>query len=174
MLVHGYRRRKPLRYKILCREKEERIKASGISWLLLLLTFYFWRNKIPCDMDFKIDTRDTFSVITPVSEEITVKLTGELHANMEKMRQSGSQNFIVNLEECKTISPDAIDGLVTLHEECYSMETSLVFTGIAPAVMAALKENETDLLLNVAPKMIEAIDIISMEILERDLFNEES
>ncbi len=125
-------------------------------------------------MDFKIDTRDTFSVITPVSENITANLADDLQVTFEKMRQSGSQNFIVDFQHCQTIDPEAIESLVSMHEECYAMGRSLVFTGMKGKVMTALKENETDLMLNITPKMIEAIDIISMEILERDLYSEES
>lgn len=125
-------------------------------------------------MDFKIDTRDTFSVITPESETITATMTDDLRATFEKMRQSGSQNFIVDFQNCKSIDDNARENLVDMHEECYSMGRSLVFTGVKGKVLASLKENETDTLLNVTPKMIEAIDIISMEILERDLYGEES
>ncbi|MCF8451462.1 MAG: STAS domain-containing protein [Taibaiella sp.] len=125
-------------------------------------------------MDFKIDTRDTFSVITPDSETITVILTGELQATVEKMRQSGSLNFIVDFQNCASIAEEAIAELVSMHQACYSKGGSLVFTGVNGKIMAALKADETDLLINVTPKMIEAIDIISMEILERDLFGEES
>jgi anti-anti-sigma regulatory factor len=125
-------------------------------------------------MDFKIDTRDTFSVITPESETITVIMTDDLRSTFEKMRQSGSQNFIVDFQNCKTIEEEAHQRLVDMHEECYSMGRSLVFTGVKGKVLASLKETETDTLLNVTPKMIEAIDIISMEILERDLYGEES
>ncbi|MCF8449298.1 MAG: STAS domain-containing protein [Taibaiella sp.] len=124
-------------------------------------------------MDFKIDTRDTFSVITPVSETITANLTDELQATFEKMRQSGSLNFIVDFQECKNIDTAALERLVAMHEECYAMGRSLVFTGTKGKVLAALKDAEIDTIINVAPKMIEAVDIISMEILERDLFGEE-
>ncbi len=125
-------------------------------------------------MDFKIDTRDTFAVITPETETITANLTDELQLTFDKMRQSGSQNFIVDFQNCTNIDSDAIENMVAMHEQIYSMGKSLVFTGIKGRVMVALKENETDMLINVAPKMIEAIDIISMEILERDLYSEES
>jgi anti-anti-sigma regulatory factor len=125
-------------------------------------------------MDFKIDTRDTFAVITPETETITANLTDELQITFDKMRQSGSQNFIVDFQHCKTIDPEAIENLVAMHEQIYAMGKSLVFTGITGKVMVALKENETDELINVAPKMIEAIDIISMEMLERDLYDEEA
>ncbi len=124
-------------------------------------------------MDFKIDTRDTFTVITPVTDVITANLTDELTTTFEKMRQSGSQNFIVDLQHGTSIETDAVENLVAMHEQAYAMGRSLVFTGIKGKVLTSLKENETDLLINIAPKMIEAIDIISMEILERDLYSEE-
>ena len=124
-------------------------------------------------MDFKIDTRDTFAVITPETDTITANLTDELQLTFDKMRQSGSQNFIIDFQNCANIDADAIDSLVSMHEQTYAMGRSLVYTGIKGKVLAALKENETDLLINVAPKMIEAIDIISMEMLERDLYSEE-
>ena len=124
-------------------------------------------------MDFKIDTRDTFSVVTPVCDEITANLADEMRTTIDKMRQRGSHNFIIDLGECGTIAPDAVEALVDLHEECYSMGNSLVFTAVRSKAMSVLKETETDMLLNLAPKMVEAIDIISMEILERDLFSEE-
>lgn len=123
--------------------------------------------------DFKIDTRDTFSVISPVADVFTANLAEELRATIEKMRQSGSQNFIVDLGDCPDIAPDALPLLIALHEECYEISMSLVFTAVKGKALNTFKENETDLLLNVAPKMAEAIDIISMEILERDLFSEE-
>ena len=124
-------------------------------------------------MEFKIDTRDSFSTITPVIDRISAKLTGEIRQKCEEMRQSGSKNFIIDLQHCMEIDTAALSELIKLHEESYSMDQSIVFTGINGIVMTGLKENETDLLINVAPRMDEAIDIISMEILERDLLSEE-
>ena len=124
-------------------------------------------------MDFKIDTKDSFTTIMPLQNEISAKLTGELGGKLEEMRQSGSNNFIIDLNQCLLIDEDAIPDLLALHEDCYSREQSLVFTGINKNVLQALKKKETDLMLNIAPSMIEAIDIISMEILERDLLGEE-
>ncbi len=124
-------------------------------------------------MEFKIDTKDTFSIIMPESTEINAKMTGELMAKCAEMRQSGSKNFIIDLSRALAMSTNAVPAMVALHEECYNNDCSLVFTGINKEGINILKENETDLLINIAPTMKEAIDIVSMEILERDLFNEE-
>ncbi len=124
-------------------------------------------------MEFKIDTKETFCTIMPLADEISAKLTGALTLKCEELRQRGSKNFIIDFRNCENADKAALKELVTLHEECYGMGTSIVFTGMNRTIMTVLKDDETDLLINIAPKMDEAIDIISMEILERDLFNEE-
>jgi anti-anti-sigma regulatory factor len=124
-------------------------------------------------MDFKIDTKSTFTTIMPLETEISAKLTGELANKCEKLRQSGSKNFIIDLQNCLAIDKSIITELLAMHEASYSREQSLVFTGINENVMSIIKEEEADLLINIARSMVEAIDIVSMEILERDLLSEE-
>ncbi len=124
-------------------------------------------------MDFKIDTKDSFTTIMPLETEISAKMTGELVLKMEEMRQSGSKNFIIDFQQCLEIDENVLPDLIAMHEDSYGREQSLVFTGIKEKVLAILKKDESDLLLNIAPTIIEAIDIVSMEILERELLGEE-
>ena len=124
-------------------------------------------------MEFKIDTKVTYCTIIPIFDRISANLTGELGKKCGELRQSGSINFIIDLQHCTEIDKTAIKELIAMHEESYGRNESLVFTGINKKVITALKKEETDLLINIARRMEEAIDIISMEILERDLFSEE-
>ncbi len=124
-------------------------------------------------MEFKIDTKDSFTIIMPVNNRIDAKLTGALREKCAELAQKGANNFIIDLKDCGEMDGNCIDDLMTLHEECYANEQSLVYTGINKQGITVLKEHETDMLINLAPTMKEAVDIISMEILERDLFREE-
>lgn len=124
-------------------------------------------------MEFKIDTKETFTIIVPINGRISAKMTDALAQKCEEIRQSGRKNFIVDFQNCTEVEKASVAGMVKLHENCYENEESLVFTGLNKQGMNLLKEDESDLLLNIAPTMQEAADIISMEILERDLFNEE-
>jgi len=124
-------------------------------------------------MEFKIDTKNTFTIIMPPEGPINAKLTGGLREKVEEMRQSGSKNFIIDLQLCNEIDKTSIDELIALHEESYSIDQSLVFTGLSESLMITIKKDEVDLLLNIAPRLDEAIDIVSMEILERELLGEE-
>ena len=100
-------------------------------------------------------------------------MTGALVLKCEEARQSGSKNFIVDLQHCEECAPECINGFIRLHQECYGQGESIVFTGVNANVLAAFKKAEDGLVPNVAPRMDEAIDIISMEILERELLSEE-
>ena len=124
-------------------------------------------------MEFKIDTKDAFTIIMPTEGTISAKLTDALRQKVEEMRQSGSQNFIIDLQNCKSLESPAIQDLIAIHEESYSLDQSMVFTEVTDNVMTTLKKEEADLAINIAPRRQEAIDIVSMEILERDLLSEE-
>lgn len=124
-------------------------------------------------MEFKIDTSQTYIHITPVSNRLDANLTGQLRQKCRELTENGSQNFIVNLVNCLDADHSAFAELAEMHEDCYSNEQSLVFTGVGDTVMQQLKAEEVDTAINIAPSMAEAIDIVSMEILERDLFGEE-
>jgi len=125
-------------------------------------------------MEFKIDTKATYSVITPVFDKMDANLAVIIGQKCEEAGQSGSFNYIIDLQLCINMDEEAIPQLLQLHEDNYAGNRSLVFTGLRPALINTLKKKEADMLLNIAMTMQEAVDIISMEILERDLFNEES
>ncbi len=125
-------------------------------------------------MEFKIDTKPTYAVITPVSNELNAKMTEALRQKWRELQQSGSGNLIVDLHNFISVDESTLSTLEDLHEEIYGEQQSLVFTGLQEEVLEVFKATEAYERLNIAPTLIEAIDIVSMEILERDLFNEES
>lgn len=124
-------------------------------------------------MEFKIDTKESYTIITPIADCLDANLTAALSQKCESLTKNGSTNYIIDLQHCTSADNKSFGDLLQMHEDCYNNSCSLVFTGLQEAVITAMKTDEVDLSLNIAPKMIEAIDIISMEILERDLFNEE-
>lgn len=124
-------------------------------------------------MEFKIDTKPSYTQITPVANHLDANLTAALRQKCEELTGNGSPNIIIDIHNCLNADKAAFPGLITLHQLFYENNRSLVFTNVQDEVMNLLKQNELDQAINLAPTMAEAVDIISMEILERDLFNEE-
>jgi anti-anti-sigma regulatory factor len=125
-------------------------------------------------MEFKIDTRETYVRIGPLGGHLSVNMAAMLEERAAQLADSGSPNFLIDLSACQTAEEAAFEALASWHESCYSDGRSLVFYGFQADVLAVAREAQMDGAINIAPTEIEAIDIISMEILERDLFDEES
>lgn len=124
-------------------------------------------------MEFKIDTRPSYTLIMPVSEVLNANLTDLIRQKCLEIGQSGSNNLIVDLQNCVRADSSAYHAMLLMHNDFYGQGCSLVFTGMKENIAQQMKNNEDEMLINIAPSFAEAVDIISMEILERDLFNEE-
>ncbi len=124
-------------------------------------------------MEFKIDTKDIYTLIIPVYGQIDANLTEAVSKKRAELGQSVSQNLIIDLSSCTSGDAAAYHQLIKLHTDCYSQNHSIVFTHVNDSILEDFKKNNIDTALNITPTLIEAIDIISMEMLERDLLSEE-
>jgi anti-anti-sigma factor len=125
-------------------------------------------------MEFKIDTKPTYTVIAPDSDNLSVNLAEEIRQKVMMLRAEGSQNIIVDLSHCNTMDVSAGNVLLDLHQSLYDQDCSLVFCHLNDNLTQVMKQGQYHLSLNLTPSLIEAIDIISMEVLERDLLDETS
>ncbi|MBS1777398.1 MAG: hypothetical protein JSS64_14080 [Bacteroidetes bacterium] len=125
-------------------------------------------------MDIKIDTKPNFIIWEPLYDTLDEKLTAALRNNWIELAEKGYHNVVLNLQYCMTSEEKAIEALIELHEIVYSSKHSLVCVDLQPSLLKNIKNAGAELTLNIAPTMQEAIDIISMEILERELFDEEA
>lgn len=123
-------------------------------------------------MEFKYDTKPTYIIITPATTSIDANMTATLRQNFQKTTGDGNDNYIVDLQNCTSADIPSLQELTTLHEYCYDNGRSLVFTAIHVDILKQMKENDIIETINYAPTMDEAVDIISMDILERDLLND--
>lgn len=124
-------------------------------------------------MEFKIDTKDIYTVLSPVTDRLDENLTASIEKKWTELVSEGAKNLIVDLQACTSCAPGIMDSLTQLHEKFYTQERSLVFTHLQAGVRKELQDHEYFDAVNFVPTMEEAIDIISMEMLERDLLAEE-
>lgn len=124
-------------------------------------------------MQFKIDTKSTYTVITSSQNNMDENMTDALAQKIQECTNKGSVNFVLDMSSCETADNKALDQLYQIHETCYEAQSSFVVTGMSLDILAMAKKADIVDELNIVPTMIEAVDIISMEILERDLLSED-
>ena len=131
-------------------------------------------------MNFKIDTKEKFTVITPLSEDLSDKLTEELVQIATEQLKKDLKNMVVNLKNVFSINESAATHLVKLEQTFYENNASFVICELQPSVETEFKKDELLDLINITPTESEAGDIVQMEEIERELmsgddvaFNEE-
>ena len=92
-------------------------------------------------MEFKIDTRSAYTVITPTGDKLDVNMAGELQQKVQELTNNGSNNFIIDLQDCKEADNTSLDILLQMHRSCYEGQMSLVFTGLQDSVAGIIKNN---------------------------------
>jgi anti-anti-sigma factor len=120
-------------------------------------------------MIFKIDTKEKFTVITPMSETLSDNLTAELVQTATNYLQKDIKNMVLNLGQVQSIDEDAATRLVKLEQTFYENNASFVICEIHAGVAQQLEKFNLLELINVTPTESEAGDIVQMEEIEREL-----
>lgn len=123
-------------------------------------------------MKYKIDTRENFDIITPLYPDFDTILSGQLNELVDDSRENG-RSLLIDMVHIHQLSEENLRLLETLHHEMYEDSLSLVFCHLHSACRQAIAEASLEHVLNITPTIAEAIDIISMEGLERELLGGE-
>lgn len=124
-------------------------------------------------MNVKTDTKEKFTVITPVETVLPVNMTEELVQLLLGHLQKDMPHVVLNLQQVERLEGESGALLAQCQHHFYENNASLVICALQPAVEAALDQQELLELMNVTPTESEAWDIVQMEEIERELLNDE-
>ena len=123
-------------------------------------------------MNFKIDTREKFTVITPVSDSLSDNLTAELIKLAQDYLQNKS-NLVINFINVAFINERNIKQIAALHNDFYSKNISIVLCELNNDLKHLISDLELDDVMNITPTETEATDIVQMEEIEREILGDE-
>ena len=122
-------------------------------------------------MPFKIDTKEKFTVITPLDSPDTAKLTASLSTLLSSRLTESNPHTIINLVHLNQVDADFFQLLIKMHERFYQENYSFVICHANASLMSCAPDQETIELLNITPTESEAWDIVQMEEIEREFMN---
>src|SRR4051812_38126264 len=124
-------------------------------------------------MNFKIDTKEKFTVITPLTGNLSDKLTEELIQIATEKLKKDIKNVVVNLKNVFSLNESAATHLVKLEQTFYENNASFVICELQPSVETEFDKDALLDLINITPTESEAWDIVQMEEVERELMSDE-
>ena len=124
-------------------------------------------------MNFKIDTKERFTVITPETDCLDANIAGELWKTATMRLADVPRNVIVNLRQVKKANADAVNDIAGLQQHFYDNGASFVLCEVAEALLPQFESEDLPDVLNITPTESEAWDIVQMDEIERELMSGE-
>lgn len=122
-------------------------------------------------MNFKIDTREKFTIITPLSDFVSANLTAEFLKLASSYLESKT-NFIINFKNVITINERLIKQIAALHQEFYDNNLSFILCEVQNHVQSMIAVLELNDQLSIIPSETESWDMVQMEEIERELMSD--
>lgn len=122
-------------------------------------------------MEVKIDTKEIFSVVCPLTDIFNDNFSEELSTALSPFQASLKPNIVLNLKNVQQVSNAAAQQLCDLQQQYYSNNFSFVVCEMNEAVEKVFDNLELLELMNTTPTESEAWDIVQMEAVERELLD---
>ena len=125
-------------------------------------------------MNFKIDTKDKFHVITVAGPNLSAVMAEQLSKDLASFLTTSNKNIILSLKEVQETDIQAGELLVQLQQKFYDHNASFVICEIGKGVEKFLDDKNLLELINSTPTESEAWDIVQMEEIEREFLDSDS
>lgn len=122
-------------------------------------------------MELKIDTKEKFTVISPVLTDLTVNLAAAIEETCLQKLDAPVKNVVLQMEKVQQIEEAAAVKIAELQQQFYEKSASFVICHLNESVEATFEKMELLDFLNHTPTESEAWDIVQMEEIERELLD---
>jgi anti-anti-sigma factor len=122
-------------------------------------------------MQYKIDTKEKFTVLTLLDPSLSSNLVPELNDLVKNLGLTGTKNLVLNLEPVKDWDLSIMALLAEHQEVFYDNNSSFVLCCLSDDLQNALDLTEFGEVMNLTPTESEAWDIVQMEEIERELLD---
>jgi anti-anti-sigma factor len=126
------------------------------------------------NMELKIDTKEKFTVVTPILTDLTVNIAAEMELICLKQLNEPVKNVVLQMEQVTQIEEAAAIQIAELQQQFYEKSASFVICSINDSVEAVFEKLELLDFLNHTPTESEAWDIVQMEEIERELMDSDN
>lgn len=124
-------------------------------------------------MEIKIDTKEKFRVLTPQTAVFSDKIAYKIEEIIDNKSENQSANIILNFVHLTSAEDNSLEKLKDWFIRFYEENASFVICHIQPEIKQKLIELDLYDALNITPTESEAWDIVQMEEMEREMFDEE-
>lgn len=123
-------------------------------------------------MKFTVDKHEKYVLLKLSESKLNSLVTPQLKSELILMNTEGQRNIILDLSTVKYADSSGLSSLLVGHRLCKNSEGVFILTGLNPAVERLVTISQLDNVLSIVGSTEEAIDLIFMEEIEKELKRE--
>ena len=123
-------------------------------------------------MNITLDKNDKYTVLRVHDEKLDTLIAPDLKSELVKLNAEGIKNIIVDLTEVRYTDSSGLSAILVGNRLCNSVNGIFILCSLQPTVKKLIDISQLASVLNVTKNEGEAIDLVFMDVLEKDLESE--
>lgn len=124
-------------------------------------------------MNFTISNKEKHQLVTSNIENLNSVVSTELKSELVVTIKEGNKNLILDLSKTVYADSSGLSGILLGNRLCRDAGGTFVLTGLNEHIGKLIEIAQLDRVLNITPTVNEAVDLIFMEEIERNLGDSE-
>ena len=124
-------------------------------------------------MNFEIEKKDNYAVVKVKVEKLDSQISPSLKSELVVLNADEFTNIIIDLTDTRYCDSSGLSAILVANRLCKNSGGSFVLCGLQRSVSKLISISQLDTILNITPTLEEAIDLLALESIEKDLGTEE-
>ncbi|WP_426667467.1 STAS domain-containing protein [Mucilaginibacter sp. McL0603] len=123
-------------------------------------------------MKFTVDKHEKYVLLKLNESKLNSLVTPQLKSELILINTEGQRNIIMDLSQIKFADSSGLSSLLVGHRLCKNAAGVFILSGLNDAVSRLIAISQLDSVLSIVPTTEEAIDLVFMEEVEKQLKKE--
>lgn len=123
-------------------------------------------------MKFSVDKHEKYVMLKLNESKLNSLITPQLKSELILINTEGQRNIVLDLSQVKFADSSGLSSLLVGHRLCKNADGSFILAGLNEAVARLINISQLESVLSIVPTVEEAIDLIFMEEIEKELKKE--
>jgi len=119
--------------------------------------------------NFTVDKQDRYTLVSVHVEKLDSRVSPALKSELVLVNSGGEKNIIMNLEECRYCDSSGLSAVLIGNRICNENSGTFVLSGLQESVQKLISISQLDTVLTIAPTLDEAIQLVYLDDLEKDI-----
>jgi anti-anti-sigma factor len=120
-------------------------------------------------MKFTVDKHEKYVLIKLEEEKLNSLISPQLKSELILNNSEGQRNIILDLSNVKYSDSSGLSSLLIGHRICKNSDGMFILTGINDNINRLIAISQLENILNIVSSVDEAVDLIFMEEIEKEL-----